>query len=370
MKKIKTGVIGCGKVGHFHAKCYQNIEGSEFVAACNHNIARAEEFARTYGVAAFDSVEEMVRKTGVEAVSICTPHPAHAAMAIEAARLGLHVAIEKPLASTLADCDAIIAAVEQAGVVGSMVCQRRFYRPAMRLHQAIVDGKLGNPILASLNMLGWRDMAYYHSDPWRGTWQGEGGGVLVNQSVHQMDLLLWYMGEIDQLYGMWDTLNHPDLEVDDTAVAVIRFKSGALGTIAVSNSQNPALFGNVRVHGSNGASVGVQTDGGAMFIAGVSEITEPPVNDLWTIPGEEHLLSQFQKEDGDFFASVDSSTYFHQQQLQDFLDAIRENRPPLVTLADGRRTVELFTAIYRSQRDKVPIQFPLQPEASDLDWRK
>lgn len=370
MKKIKTGVIGCGKVGDYHARCYQELESSEFVAVCNHNIARAEACGEKYGVRAYDSVKQMVEETGVEAVSICTPHPAHMAMAVEAADLGLHVAIEKPLASTLADCDAIIEAVKKSSVTASMVCQRRFYRPAQRVHQAIVDGKIGKPILGSLNMLGWRDMAYYHSDPWRGTWKGEGGGVLVNQSVHQMDLLLWYMGEIDSLYGMWDTLNHPELEVDDTAVAVIRFKSGALGVISVSNSQDPALFGNVRVHGSNGASVGVQTDGGAMFIAGMTGITEPPVNDLWTVPGEEGLLDQFVKEDSDFFRAVDSTIYFHKEQLADFLDAVQNHRQPLVTLEDGRRTVELFTAIYRSQRDKKLIQFPLKPEEDDLDWRK
>ena len=370
MRKIKTGVIGCGKVGDYHAQCYSQLEGSEFVAVCNHNIARAEQFAEKYGVRAYDSVEQMVRETGVEAVSICTPHPAHRAMAVEAARLGVHVAIEKPLASTLADCDAIIQAVKESGVTASMVCQRRFYRPAQRVHQAIVDGKIGKPILGSLNMLGWRDMAYYHSDPWRGTWKGEGGGVLVNKSVHQMYLLLWYMGPIDSLYGMWDTLNHPELEVDDTAVAVIRFKSGALGSISVSNCQNPALFGNVRVHGSNGASIGVQTDGGAMFIAGMTGITEPPVNDLWTVPGEEDLLEQFVREDSEFFRSVDSTTYFHREQLADFLDAVRTGREPLVTLEDGRRTVELFTAIYRSQRDKTLIRFPLVPEENDLNWTK
>ena len=370
MKKIKTGVIGCGKIGHFHAQCYQQIPNSEFVAACNWTIGRAQEFAEKYGVKAFDSVEQMVKETGVEAVSICTPHPNHAKMAVEAAKLGAHVAIEKPLASTLADCDAIMEAVKEAGVVGSMVCQRRFYRPVQRIAKAIADGKIGKPILGSVNVLGWRDMNYYRSDHWRGTWKGEGGGVLVNQSVHQLDLLLSFMGEIDSLYGMWDTLNHPELEVDDTAVAVIRCKNGALGTISVSNSQNPALFGNVRVHGSNGASVGVQTDGGAMFIAGVSGITEPPVNDMWTVPGEEDMLETYKKEDSAFFNSVDSNLFFHQEQLQDFVDAIVEGREPMVTLEDGRRAVELFTAIYRSQRDKQLIKFPLKPEPNDLQWTK
>ena len=240
-----------------------------------------------------------------------------------------------------------------------MVCQRRFYKPVLRVKEAIEQGKIGKPILASVNVLSWRGMDYYHSDPWRGTWKGEGGGVLVNQSVHQLDLLLWYMGEIEELYGMWGTLNHPELEVDDTAVAVIRFKSGALGTISVSNSQNPGLFGNVRVHGSNGASIGVQTDGGAMFIAGMTGIAEPPVNDLWTVPGEADKLEEYKKADSEFFLSVDSETYFHTLQLRDFILSIVEDREPAVPLEDGRRAVELFTAIYRSQETGQAVKFPL-----------
>lgn len=369
MKKIKTAVIGCGKVGHFHAQAFQRCENSELVACYGRNMEKTKAFADQYGIRAFTDLEEMVKETGVEAVAICTPHPNHAELAVKCCELGLHIAIEKPLASTLEDCDAIIKAAKENHVVGSTICQRRFYRPAMRVKKAIEDGKLGQPILGTVNMLGWRDMAYYNSDPWRGTWEGEGGGVLINQAPHQFDLLLWYMGEIDEIYGMWDTLNHPDLEVEDTAAAVIRFKNGAMGNIVVSNSQNPALFGNVRVHGSNGASVGVQTDGGAMFIAGVSGITEPPVNDLWTIPGEEDKLAEYKKADSDFFLSCDM-VHFHYEQLQDFLNAIEKGTEPLITLEDGRRTVELITGIYRSQRDHKPVKFPLQPEyAADMDGR-
>jgi len=147
---------------------------------------------------------------------------------------------------------------------------------------------------------------------------------------------------------------------------VIRFKSGALGSIVVSNSQNPALYGKVHVFGSNGAAVGVQTDGGAMFIAGMSSITEPPVNDLWTVPGEEGMLEEWKREDSDFFNhSVDAMTYYHQLQLDDFVRAVKEGAQPFVDGIAGRQTVELFTAIYRSNRDKVPVTFPLQPDHKD-----
>ena len=369
-RKVRTAVIGAGKVGHFHADGFIKSPYSEFAGVYSRTYEKAEAFAAKYGVRAYHSIEEM-KQDGVEAVAICTPHPKHRDVAVAAANAGMHILVEKPLASTLEDCDDIIEAAKKSGVKGATVCQRRFYRPSMRIRQAIDEGKIGVPILGSVIMNGWRDMAYYGSDPWRGTWSGEGGGVLVNQAPHQIDLLLWYMGEVEELYGAWATLNHPGLEVEDTAVAVIRFKNGGLGTITVSNSQNPALYGKVHVHGSNGASVGVQTDGGSMFIAGMSGITEPPVLDLWTVHGEEDKLQEYIEEDSRIFmAHEDIMHHYHLLQIDDFLKAILEDWQPLITLEDGRKTVELFTAIYRSQRDRVPIRFPLKPEhAGDMDGR-
>jgi UDP-N-acetyl-2-amino-2-deoxyglucuronate dehydrogenase len=186
--------------------------------------------------------------------------------------------------------------------------------------------------------------------------------VLVNQSPHQLDLLLWYMGEVEEVFGYWANLNHPYIEVEDTAVAVVKFKNGALGNIIASNSQNPAINVRVQVHGANGASAGVQTDGGAMFIAGRTTEIEAPFNDIWTIPGEEKFLPQWKAEDAQFFSSVKPMEYFHRLQIQDFLRAIIDRRPPAITGEDGRRTVELFTAIYRATRDRKAIPFPLKPE--------
>jgi predicted dehydrogenase len=207
-----------------------------------------------------------------------------------------------------------------------------------------------------VQMLGWRGEAYYQSDPWRGSWAGEGGGVLVNQAPHQLDLLLWYMGEIESVYGVWSNVNHPYIEVDDTALAIIRFKNGSLGNIVVSNSQKPGLYGKVHVHGENGATVGVQTDGGSMFVAGMSGVTDPPVNDLWTVLGEEAELSKFVAEDTEFFNTIDATVYYFGLQIADFRDAIRDGRPPLVTGEDGRKVVALFQAIYESTRTGLPVK--------------
>jgi len=265
----------------------------------------------------------------------------------------------------------MIAAAREAGRTLAMISQRRLYAPALRVREAIDAGKLGRPILGTVTMLGWRDEAYYRSDPWRGSWTGEGGGVLVNQAPHQIDILQWYMGGVEELYGAWANLNHPTIEVEDTSLAVLRFEGGGLGSIVVSNSQNPALFGRVWVHGSNGASVGVQTDGGAMFVAGMSKVSEPPVNDVWNVPGEEDRLARWQAEDAAFFRTIDATQHYHRLQIREFLQSILEGRPPLVTGEEGRKTVEIFTAIYRSQRDGRPVRFPLQPEAGrdDCDGR-
>lgn len=360
MKKLKTGIIGCGKVGDFHAKAFANLPLSQFTAVCDANIERAKEFAARYGVKAYADVTEMCLKEKLDVVSVCTPHPIHKNPAVAAANCGCNVLIEKPLAASLEDCDEIINTQQRNNVtVGTMV-QRRFYRPCMRIKKAIDDGKLGKPVLGMVTMLGWRDEAYYKSDAWRGTWEGEGGGVLVNQAPHQLDLLLWYMGEVDEVYGVWKNLNHPYIEVEDTAVAIVKFKNGGVANIVVSNSQNPALYGKVHIFGENGAAAGVQTDGGAMFIAGMSTIAEPPVNDLWTVAGEENQLPIWKQEDSDFFLSVDSMYHYHGEQIQDFLSAIANGTKPLVDAFEGRRTVELITAIYRSTKDNCVIKFPLK----------
>ncbi len=370
-RKIKTAIIGCGKVSHLHAAALQQGYNTELTAIYSRSIEKAKGFATIYGIQAFDDIGKMIKDAGIESVVICTPHPFHADAVIKAAQLGVHCLVEKPLASSLDDCEAMIQYCKTYNVKLGVVSQRRFYAPVQRLRKAIDDGKIGIPALGTINMLGWRDQKYYESDEWRGTWELEGGGVLVNQAPHQLDIFQWLMGPIDEVYGVWANLNHPYIKVEDTALAIVKFKSGALGNIIVSNSQKPGIYGKVHIHGSNGSSIGVQTDGGAMFIAGMSSIAEPPVNDLWTIPGEENLLELWKKEDSDFFNSINAMEYYMKLQNEDFADAILCDRKPMTSGEEGRVTVELFTAIYRSQRDNKPIKFPLEPETdrSDFDGR-
>ena len=348
-------------MAHLHAKAIGNIHNARLTGVWSRTPETAESFARQYKTRSYSEIKQMVIENEVDLVIVCTPHPFHRQPAVEAAAAGANILVEKPLASDLQDCDAIINACKVRYVKLGVISQRRWYSPVRRAKEAIDAGKIGKPVLATVTILGWRDKAYYDADAWRGKWLTEGGGVLVNQSPHQLDILLWYMGDIEEVYGVWRNLNHPYIEVDDTAVAIVKFKSGAIGNILVSNSQKPGIFGKVHVHGENGASVGVQTDGGAMFIAGMSGVAEPPVNDLWTIPGEEKLLKKWIAEDTEKFNSCDPTVHYMQCQIEDFISALSDNREPAVNGEAGRKTVELFTSIYRSTRDNAPVRFPLKP---------
>ncbi|MFO0892069.1 MAG: Gfo/Idh/MocA family oxidoreductase [Isosphaeraceae bacterium] len=357
MSRIRTALVGCGKVGQIQAKALSTLAESEFVAVCDSDAARAAAFAAGSGALPFTDAATMVREADVEAVFVCTPHPLHAAPTIAAAEAGAHVLVEKPLAASLEDCDRMLAAADRAGVRLGVISQRRWYEPVRRMKAAIDAGKIGRPILGTFQMYSWRDEAYYRSDPWRGRWDTEGGGVLINQSPHMIDLLIWMMGDrVAEVSGYWANLSHPYVEVEDSAVAILRFERGGLASVVTSLSQKPGIHTKVHIHGSNGASVGVETDRGATFIAGMTPISEPPLNDLWTIPGEEQHLSRFEAEDRSRFAAVDPVQHYHALQIRDFLRAIRERRPPEVTGADGRRVVAVIQAIYESNRERRPIR--------------
>jgi predicted dehydrogenase len=359
MDALRTALIGCGKVGHIHANALRHLPESHLVGVCDRSEERAKAFAESYGTVAYTNLDTLLRDSGVQVVVVCTPHPLHAEPVIQAAEAKVHALVEKPLASKLADCDAMLTASKRAGTQLGVISQRRYLECVQRMRAAIDAGKIGRPVLGVFSMFSWRDEAYYRSDPWRGKWSTEGGGVLVNQSPHGLDLLQWFMGEIEEVSGYWANLNHPYIEVEDTAVAMIRFKNNALGSVVASVSQNPGLYTRIHVHGSNGASVGAETDRGATFVAGMSQVAEPALNDVWSIPGEESLLAQFQAEDRNRFQQVNATNHYHALQIQDFLQAIQNHRPLPVTGEEGRTVVALFTAIYRSNQQRQPIRFPV-----------
>src|ERR1700677_2506283 len=202
--RLKTAIVGCGKVAGTHALAYQTLPNSELVAVCDVAADRAQAFATKLHVNAYTDLAEMLKREKVDVLSICTQHTQHPAAVEIAAAAGVHAISEKPLAIDLASCDRAIAAARAAGIKLGVISQRRWYEPVLRMKAAVDAGKIGRPVLGTFIMYSWRDPSYYQSDAWRGRWDTEGGGVLVNQSPHMLDLLGWLMGdEVAEVGGYW-----------------------------------------------------------------------------------------------------------------------------------------------------------------------
>ena len=356
---VRFGIVGPGKVAQVHADALARIPGAELAAVVGRNETRATALAAQHDARVDPSLEALIDRGGVDAVILCTPHPLLAAAATTAARAGLHVVVEKPRALDPAAAERMLVAAADAGVVLSVISQRRWYEATLRVKDAIDSGRIGAPALATVEVLGWRGPEYFAMDAWRGTAAGEGGGVLVNQAVHQLDLVTWLLGPALEIDGWVANVNHPTIEVEDSAVAMVRFANGALATIIASNSQSPGLYARIHIHGTSGASIGVETDGGSIFVAGLSLPTIAR-NDLWTIPGEEDRPDAWSRADRAALADVDIASHYHELQLRDVVEAIRDGRAPAVTGEDGLRTVDLMAGIYRAAREGRRVQLPVR----------
>nr|WP_199844154.1 Gfo/Idh/MocA family oxidoreductase [Streptomyces sp. RTd22] len=241
-RTLRVGIIGCGKIALNHAKALLANDNAELYACCDIDGARAAEFATRFGIPhAYDNAADLMR-SGVDTVTVCTPHPSHEATVVAAARHGLNVLCEKPISLSLAEADHMIDATESADVTFGGLFQRRFWEASQRAREAIRNGRIGTPVFASVALRLGRDAAYFTSDPWRGTWDADGGGVLINQAIHYIDLMQWCVGSpVVRVSGTIATLKHGDhIEVEDTAVATLEFANGALGVIQAGTTFAPA----------------------------------------------------------------------------------------------------------------------------------
>jgi predicted dehydrogenase len=345
------GIVGCGMIAEFHTRAINEIEGSRVVAAYTRNPANGAKIAGLAegGCAVFDDLDAMLAQPGLDVVCVCTPSGAHMEPAVQAAKAGKHVVVEKPLEITLSRCDAIIDACDKAGVRLCTIFPSRFTDANLRLKAAIETGRFGRLTLGDTYVKWWRTQQYYDSGGWRGTWDLDGGGALMNQAIHNVDLLYWLMGDVAAVSAMTATLAHERIEVEDTAVASLRFKNGALGTIEAATSAFPGLLKRTEIHGDRGSARVEQDD-----------IT------LWEF--QEKVPS-----DNEVFAAMAGQTGFkagasdprgithigHRDQLADFLRAIDEGRAPLVDGREGRKSVEIIRAIYRSAESGAQVMLPL-----------
>jgi predicted dehydrogenase len=347
MNKVRFGIIGTGGIARHHAVALRALQDdAELVSCADVDVARAQAFAATHEIPkSYDSARALLDAGGIDVVCVCTPHPQHAEPLILAARRGIHGVVEKPFTATLADADRALEAARQNGTKLSVVSQRRWLPAARRIRRAIDDGKLGDRVvLGETYCEMWRDAAYYARDAWRGHWDTEGGGVLMNQSPHNIDFLLHYMGPAEEIFGYWANLNHPYVEIEDNAVAVIRFRSGGLGIVKGTVSMNPPRrIHGVTLVGASGATVSLDCWDFATA-----------QNDVWTIPGDEDKVAEWRQQDLAF--GTGELPNFHAYQLRDVISAIRTDRPPAVTGEDGRRVVAIIQGIYESSRTGRPVR--------------
>ena len=249
---IGFGIIGCGTIAHFHARAIADVRGAKLVACYDNVPAAADRLAEATGCKAYHDLDAMLADPAVEVVTIGTPSGAHCEPAVAAARAGKHVIVEKPLEITLRRCDQIIEACDKAGVVLSTIFPSRFHESSSELKRAIEQGRFGRLTLGDAIVKWYRTQDYYDSGAWRGTWQLDGGGALMNQAIHSVDLLTWLMGPVVEVRATTALLAHQRIAVEDVALATVAFANGAMGIIEASTAVYPGYLKRIEIHGDRG----------------------------------------------------------------------------------------------------------------------
>lgn len=338
LDNVRFGLVGCGRVAPRHVQSLQEIEGAELVAVTDVIPARAERIAADVGCTLESDYAGLLERTDIDVVTICTPSGLHAQMGLQAAQAGKHVLVEKPIALTLADADALIEACTIAGVELSVVLQNRYNPPMLDLRRAVDEGRLGNLRLGAATVRWYRPQEYYE-DGWHGTYAMD-GGVLLNQAIHHIDALQWFFGEVESVFAYTATLAHK-IETDDVGIGVIRFKNGALATIEGSTITYPQnIEGSLTIFGERGS---VKVGGLAL-----NRIA------FWKVAGElEHEREMLTRQE------IDPPTvygYSHKQVIAEMAAAVRDGRAPDVTGKTARVSLALVLALYESALSGTAIQ--------------
>jgi UDP-N-acetyl-2-amino-2-deoxyglucuronate dehydrogenase len=340
-RPLGFAIVGCGMIARFHARALREVSGTRVVALVSRQHGNAEKVlaeTNTPRCEIYSDLDSALSQPDLDVVIITTPSGNHLEPAVAAARAGKHVVVEKPLEITPERCDAIIDACGQAGVKLCTIFPSRFADANMELKKAVEAGRFGKLTLGETTCKWWRSQQYYDEGGWKGTKALDGGGALMNQAVHNVDLLLWLMGPATHVCGFTATLAHERIEVEDTAVACLRFANGALGTITAATSVHPGYPKTIAVHGDRGTAVIEQEDV-------LRWDFHPPT------PDDERVRERFAMRIGASGGSSNPAAISHvghARQLADFVDSIRHNRPPLVDGREGRRAVAVIRAIYQS----------------------
>ncbi|MBO0699399.1 MAG: Gfo/Idh/MocA family oxidoreductase [Zavarzinella sp.] len=336
-------IVGCGMIARFHVRALADVPGARLAALVTRNPASAEKLIAETGtppVPVFTDLEAALKRPDVHVVIVTTPSGAHLEPAVAAAQAGRHVVVEKPLEITPERCDRIIDACDRNRVQLCTIFPSRFHDANVAVKAAVDAGRFGRLTLGETTCKWWRSQAYYDEGGWKGTRALDGGGALMNQAIHNVDLLLWMMGDATHVSGFTATLAHERIEVEDTAVACLKFRNGALGVIQATTSVYPGLPKTIAIHGDRGTAVIEQED--------ILRWDFSPET------GEDAKLKErFAKKVGASGGASDPKAISHEghaRQLADFVRAIQTNTGPKVDGREGRKSVALICAVYESMR--------------------
>ena len=340
------GIVGAGIIATTHAEAIAQVPGARLKAVTDTSLDSAKRLADRVGCAAEPDLDALLARDDVDIVAICVPSGVHAEVGVAAAAAGKHLVVEKPIDVTLEAADRLIDGARAAGVRLTVISQHRFDPGVAELRRLIGAGALGTLLLGEASTKWYRSQAYYDSGTWRGTWALDGGS-LMNQGVHYVDLLLACMGPVAEVTAITATQTH-QIEVEDVALALLRFRSGAVGTIVSSTSVFPGLAQRLEISGTHGTVV---IEDGEIISQGLaSEPAQAQVSD-----GQPDGEPDSQPAGA---SSPDIGIASHVAQITDFVDAIEHDREPSATAQDGRAALEVVLAVYQSARERRTVQIP------------
>ena len=340
MSRARVALIGCGRVARVHATALTKLDSTELVAVVDNKPERAADFSKEYGGKAYSDYRDLLDDGDIDAFQICTPHHLHAEMTVAALKARKHVLTEKPMAITVRDADEMIATAESTGKALGVIFQNRYNDASQAIREHLDSGRLG-AIKGVRAIVTWRRTDdYYRESDWKGTWDKEGGGVLIDQAIHTIDLMQWFTGEIQSITASYDNIAHSYIKVDDVAHAYIRFRNGAEG----------CLYANCFYSHDAPIYLELACEKGIASILG----------DTATIRIGNSSLKVEQSSDTD----VSGKSYWgysHLRQIDDFYDGVLNGRKPFIDGEAGKTAMDMVLAMYESSRSGQTIQFPYVP---------
>ncbi len=346
------GIIGCGMISRFHARAIDEIRDAKLVACFDTYSTAAEKLAKEVGCRPYSDLDKMLADPDVDVVTIGTPSGAHLEPGLKAAKAGKHVIVEKPLEITLRRCDKLIDTCKKNGVRLSTIFPSRFHDSSIEMQRAIEKKRFGRITMGDAYVKWYRSQEYYDSGAWRGTWELDGGGALMNQAIHSVDLLTWLMGPVTEVRAQTAVLAHKRIKVEDTAIATVQFANGALGVIEATTAAYPGYLKRIEIHGSEGTAIMEEED------IKVWDFAKKDRRDA----AIKKRMAETKSTGGGASDPTAIGHHGHTAQFRDVLKAIKSGRKPSIDGYEGRRSVEIILAIYKAAETGRAVQLPLRSD--------